>query len=205
MQVARMVPNFAFGSWNTIVKSIATNIGPAIGSSVGFVGKWLSGSNPAPESENRLHWKREYGVSTEFLDTIGDAALGAMYKENTVGANSEARLCLKKAGNGTWGECEDFQDFVRMLVAQERSREQEAKLRVKMLFAEDDALIGREGQRYMEACWDRDGEFADVLEFTSATVDDSDHDSLMMMAAVMEEVIGDAVAVNVGTSQDGVQ
>ncbi|QPG97209.1 hypothetical protein C2857_005959 [Epichloe festucae Fl1] len=201
LQAARLlVPGAAFGSWNNLVKSIATKIGPAIGSSIGTIGKWLPKSTSASDAEfetskNRLHWQSGYGLSTEFLDTAPDALLGAMFAENTVGANSEAMQCLKKQGDGTWGECEDFRVFVEKLVAQERSRTQEAKLRVKTLFAENDAIVGQQGQQYMEACWDK-SEFADVLNFTSATVDGADHESLMIMAAVLENVLGDVVGEN---------
>lgn len=200
LQAARLLPSAAFGSWNKLVESIATVMGPAIGSSIGTIGKWLPKSTSASDAEletakNRLHWQSGYGLSVEFLDTASDAVLGAMFAENTVGANSEARQCLKKHGDGTWGECEDFQIFVEKLVAQERSRTQEAKLRVKILFAESDAMIGQQGQQYMKACWDK-SEFADVLNFTSATVDAADHDSLMAMAAVLENVLGDVVGEN---------
>jgi hypothetical protein len=199
LQAAQLIPSFAFGSWNTVVKSIATSIAPAIGSSVGFVGKWLSDSKPEAESnvsKNRLHWQKEYGVSGEFLDTIMEALFNTMYAESTVGANSEARQCLKKEGDGTWGECEDYEAFVQKLVAKERTHGQEAKLRIDIFFAQDDALVGQRGQRYMEACWSGQGGFADVLEFASSTVDGSDHDSVLTMIAVLEEIVGRVVGVN---------
>lgn len=198
LQAAQLVPNIAFGSLNSLIKAMATIV-PAVGSSVGFVGKWLSESTPASGSgseisENRLHWQKAYGVSNEFLDTILDASLEAMYAENTAGSNSEVRQCLKKEGDGTWGVCEDFEVFVRELAARERSRGPGPKIRVKILFAEEDPMIGVVGRRYMESCWDCEGKFGDVLEFTSAGVEGADHNSIVTLVAVLEEILGDVVS-----------
>ncbi|KAK2609201.1 hypothetical protein QQS21_002283 [Conoideocrella luteorostrata] len=196
MQTVRLIPNALFGSWNTVAKTIARNIAPAIGSSLAFTGKCLQRIRPATSDEpepsmNRLHWQREYGLSSEFLDVVIEMVVSDMFLENTAGANSEARQCLKKEGKGMRGVYEELDVFVQDLVAQERNRAQEGKLRVKVFFAEDDVMIGKGGQRYMDACWDHESEFADVLEYSSATVENTDHDNVIMTAAVLEEIIND--------------
>lgn len=86
----------------------------------------------------------------------------------------------------------------KKLVAQERGRAHEAKLRIKFFFSESDAMIGKVGQRYMEACWDHAREFGDVLEYSSATVEGANHDTILTTAAVLEEVIADVAGIDVG-------
>lgn len=198
LQAAQLIPNSMFGGWNTIVKSINSYIAPTVVSSLSIMGKWLpDGKSETNTSKNRDQWQRDFGLTGEDLDTIWSGVGEAIFAENTAGGNSEARQVLKKEGDGTWGVCEDVEIFVQKLVEQERHRAREAKLKVKILFAEDDALSGKTGQRYMEACWDHKSEFGDVLDYSSVTVEGSDHDSLVATAAVLEEIVKDVLGVSV--------
>ena len=113
--------------------------------------------------------------------------------ENTKGLNDETRLCLKKGV--TWGECEDFDEYIKNLAAREEQGVAGAKLRVKILFAQQDSMIGQRGRQYMEECWERNcrtetGQAFDVLV---KTVDDTDHDGLPGKLNVLEEILGDVL------------
>ena len=186
LQAAQILPSGVFGGLDTLSRTVATTVGPAIGSSISFAFSLLP-SKPAPESENRTRWKTEYGVSAAVLD--GDAACEAMYCETLAGMNDEARLCLRKDGS-TWEACDDFEAFVKKLDEKEKDRTE--KLKVRIYFAEEDSLIGEKGKQYMEKCWSE----VDAIEYSSVTVPGSNHDSLVTTAAVLEEIVRDVTGVN---------
>ena len=196
LQAAQLIPSIAFGLFDKVVKSIDANIAPVIDSSFGSVSRWMpesmSASEAAPKmSENRRRWIDDYSASVEFLDSILEASVSAMCTENTIGVNDEIRLCLKKRGDATWGECEDFQLFVEKLAELERQSAREAKLLIKIYFGEIDSMIGDKGRGYMQTCWSgKDDEFADAFDFVSVIVKDSDHNNLLTFVAVLEEIVG---------------
>lgn len=199
LEAAQLIPNIAFGLFDKVVKSIDTNIAPFMDFSLGSVSRWMPESMSASEgaapqmSENRRRWIGDYSASVEFLDSILDASVSAMYTENTTGVNEEIRLCLKKGGDATWGECEDFRLFVKKLADQERqsSAREEARLKINIYFGENDSMIEDKGRRYMQTCWNgTDGEYADAFDFGSKIVKDSDHNNLLTFVAVLEEIVG---------------
>lgn len=190
LQAAQFLPNMLFGSLDTTLKAINSNIAPVIGSSLSFMSSWLPQTTPtAPKmTDNRLRWQRDYGYSLEYINDVMDSIHTRMAEESTAGANDEARLCLKKGGDNTWGECEDFDIYVKKLLTREKLREGEPKLNVRIIFAREDNMIGKAGQEYMEKCWAQDSELMDAIIY-KATTFDADHDSLMTKAEVLEEVV----------------
>jgi len=85
---------------------------------------------------------------------------------------------------------------------------QKEKLRITAYFAETDAMIGKKGQIYFEECWKGSSsssssnssssresggggggdDFRDVLNFSAATIPETDHDSVVLSAQVLEQI-----------------
>ncbi|KAH7137364.1 hypothetical protein B0J13DRAFT_77570 [Dactylonectria estremocensis] len=205
MQMAQYVPVSAFSVWHLIPKFFLVQAGPALATS-GTVftkvsnlvssGTLGGGQDNSESAKNRRRIEGVYGLPRDVQAEIDTQVFKAMFDENTVGANSEALQCLKKGQSWSWGNCEDYETFVRELVIRERDRrtagqgnEGSAKLKVTTFFAETDVMIGKKGQVYMETCLrGKDGEFQDVLDYETHTVSGSDHDSLVQSAAVLEQL-----------------
>jgi len=51
-------------------------------------------------------------------------------------------------------------------------------------------MIGKRGQSYMEDCWKGSGgnEFQDVLDFTTTTVKETDHGSVVQSIEVLKPI-----------------
>lgn len=152
--------------------------------------------------KNRQRMEEGYGVPRAVQVEVDNFVTRFLFNEDTEGANSEALQCLRKGREGMWGKCEDYGVFVREFVEQERrafdvldaGRERREKtLKVRLYFAERDALIGKKGQEYVEECWKvEDGEFQDVLDVRSCTVSEVEHDSLPMSVEVWEKMFLEA-------------
>ncbi|KAJ3482550.1 hypothetical protein NLG97_g7539 [Lecanicillium saksenae] len=195
LQAAQLIPNAAIGYFDTLTKSLDAYVGPVVGSSISIMDKWFSSEeqpNPA-RAATRARWENEYGVSSEFLNNIGEACFRAGMAENSEGLNDETRLCLKKGC--TWDACDDYDELVKTLTAREVAAASPARLRVKILFAQQDAMIGERGARYMKDCWERNcgPETGRVIDLCTKTVDGTDHDSLCTKLVALEEVMRDVL------------
>jgi hypothetical protein len=186
------MPKLAAGS--EAVFSSITRLLPSTGS---------GGANSAKLARleaDRRRKEAEYGLPVELQKELPDVAFNATLKENLVGADSEALYCVRKGPVGFWGECDDYVLFVKKLAELERSRRGDRgggadntssrKLRVNAYFAETDDMIGKKGQAYMEDCWkgSEEVEFQDILDFTTRTVSETDHDSVLVSVEVLEQI-----------------
>ncbi|KAK7427772.1 hypothetical protein QQZ08_005710 [Neonectria magnoliae] len=213
MKMLQYIPVSAFSIWHLIPKFFVLTAGPALASSGAVVTKVSNavssggiggGSDTSELEENRQRVARTYRLTREDQAAIDAHVFRVMFEENTVGANSEALQCLRKGKDWSWGKCENYSVFVNDLVDRERNRRQvgentdgSGKLKVRIYFAETDALSGKQGQAYMERCWKGkdDEDFQDVLDFEASTVFGADHDSTMQSVAVLEKVFVDAGGV----------
>jgi hypothetical protein len=190
MKMAQYIPTPAFKLWNRIPRLFLANDGSATATSGAMIAK-LSASFPSKsgddQAQNRLHIAQNYGLDLDQQKEIDSLMMQGMFKENTVGSNSEAMQCLRKEPD-TWGKCEDYKVFVRELVELERGRGG-APLKVQVFFAESDSMIGRKGQDYVETCWHQmdDGDLG-TIEFDSRVIPGTDHDSLVPSAEVWESI-----------------
>jgi hypothetical protein len=215
MRITQYLPAGCFSIWHHIPRFFITQAGPALASS-GAVFSRLStvvspravaaGQESSQLERNRRRIEERYGVSREMQTELDDLVLKAIFGEQTVGANSEALMCLRKGPAWTWGTCDDYELFLRELVALERNRQQAdsgssqrpaKRLKVRIYFAETDAMIGKRGQSYVEQCWrgNGDSEYGDVFDFEATTVDGTDHDNLVQSINVLERVFIDAGGV----------
>ncbi|CAI7622388.1 unnamed protein product [Penicillium glandicola] len=191
MKMAQYIPAPAFKLWNQIPRLFLAKDGSAIATSgeiIANISASFSSKSGDNQAKNRRHITQNYGLDLDQQKEINSSMMQFMFKENTVGYNSEALQCLRKEPN-IWGKCEDYEVFVRELVERERGRDG-APLRVQAFFAESDSLIGKKGQAYVEKCWHQigDGESVGSVEFDSRVVSGSDHDSLVPCAEVWENI-----------------
>lgn len=210
MQMARWLPTSAFSLWNRIPEFLLLKAKPAFAPSGTVVTKFSNalssggvvgdgGEDSSALEENRRRLEEGYGLAKDVQVELDSLVVKFMFAEDTVGANDEALLCLRKGGS--WGEADDHVEFVKEVVDRERRRigdatgiEGEARLKVRAYFAESDAMIGKRGQTYVEECWKgkEDGEFQGLLDFKSVTIAGTDHDSITQSVKVLERVFVDA-------------
>lgn len=201
MQAARLIPSGAFGVWNLLPKAQ-----PAFASS----GKFFTGLSNAVFGSNSQEDRRsadskrleaEYGIPRKVQDRLNDLIFKSMLSENTVGANSEALLCLNKGPGVTWGACQNYNVYVKRLHEAERQRLAGAgtertreKLRIRAYFAESDALIGKTGNLYLTDLFKSEtgGLGSDFVDFEASTIAGTDHDTLFEKLDVLEEIFGQA-------------
>src|SRR6202022_4083232 len=100
--------------------------------------------------------------------------------ENAKGGNDEARLCLKSVEGCNWDACENYPALIEKLKLFWEERVQEngrrGKLRVKIVFAGEDAMIGKKGRRYFEECW-MEEKCGGGIEVEIVEQEDGDHES----------------------------
>lgn len=210
MQAAQLLPVGAFGVWHLLPKFFAVHAGPAFASSGTFFTRLGSAISPQQQGEgegegqreegdeNAKRLERDYGLGPDALGALRGATTRSMFAESTVGANSEALLCLRKGPGADWGCCGDYGAFVRQLAASEGERRagavnadrSPARLKVRAYFAESDALTGTKGQEYVARCFESqiDGPWVEAIDFAATTVPGTNHDSVIDHVATLEEI-----------------
>ncbi|KAG8163755.1 hypothetical protein KVR01_007052 [Diaporthe batatas] len=203
MQMVQRLPAGIFQLWHRMPKvasdfeAVFAKATKLLPSSSGL----SSGKSPLTERDQQRR-EAEYGMPSGLLKELPNVASSSMLSENLVGADSEALYCVRKGPVGFWGECDDYALFVRKLSELERSRRVDQgcgdsqRLRISAYFAETDDMIGKKGQKYMEDCWRGSGgdEFRDVLDFTTTTVSETDHDTVVTCVEVLEQIFRSVVS-----------
>jgi hypothetical protein len=209
MQAARHIPKPVFGVWNRIPQFFNMTVGQPLAAS-GMVFTSLSNvfsSNGGASGDdrdtsavgiNRRRLEEAYGVAKDVQVELDKLVFKSTFGEDTSGANDEALFCLRKGG--TWGEADDYAEYVRRLAELEKTRLNETgrgaedlrplRLKVRAYFAESDAMSGKRGQTYVEECW-RGGEndlYQDVIDYQSEVLPGSDHDSIVQSVVALEKV-----------------
>lgn len=190
MQIAQYVPTKAFNLWHQVPRFFVTQATPMLASSKAFFRQISSqGGEAVEENRSSLHAtdqsaERDDGVLRAEQAELFRLAVPFMYDESTVGANSEALLCLRKSDGSDWGVCSDYAQCAQTLAAREQSTDGRVSLRT--YFAFKDALVGSRGARYFHECWKAPG--VEVIDFISTTVDETDHDTVMQSVDVWEAI-----------------
>ncbi|CAN8096731.1 unnamed protein product [Discula destructiva] len=199
LQAARFIPASVFGIWNILPKFSVLQAKPALAFSAPlFSAMFSSNTLDAAQEENIRKREQDYGVPRQVQSELSELTMKSMFTENTVGANSEALLCLKKGRGATWGACEDYKAYFERLYSNEQERLATAssdhlttsRLRIRVYFAETDMMIGKQGQEYLNECFrgGSNGIAPDIVDFEAATIVGSDHDSIIGMVSVLETV-----------------
>ncbi|PGH26909.1 hypothetical protein AJ80_01492 [Polytolypa hystricis UAMH7299] len=215
MQLAQLLPKQAFSYWDKTSRFFVLNSAPMVVSSGAFLHKarkLLPGSNNEPPfaDRNRRKIEEEYGLAADVHAEIEKCSLPKIFGEPVVGVNSETLICLKKCSPEAWGKCWDYSKFVNEFAERERQRslergeeqsqlgtssESKGKLKIQAYFAESDLMIGKKGQTYFEECWDgKDKEFQELWDFDTATVKDTNHESILSAVDVLEGIFQEVKA-----------
>ncbi|KAK7940772.1 uncharacterized protein PG986_013159 [Apiospora aurea] len=202
LKMAQWLPVRAFSAWHHIPRLVVTKAQPAFASSGAVLSKATNAilgkadiTNDEGHSSSRRLAKK-YGMDGGLQEELDELIPKTMFEGQTVGADSEVLQCLKKGASGTWGKCDDYPTFIRDLAELERSRglgEGRPRIKIRVYFAETDALIGKRGQSYFEECWaGKDGEFEDCIDFAAESVDKTDHDSVPRKLRILEAIFHEA-------------
>ncbi|KAK7970194.1 hypothetical protein PG988_009267 [Apiospora saccharicola] len=86
--------------------------------------------------------------------------------------------------------------------------EGKARVKVRIYFAETDAMIGQRGKMYLEECWaGNEGEFEDCIDFAAESIEGADHDTvcrkLKVLEAIFHEAGGKKTSHSSATSAEG--
>jgi len=209
---ASKLPDFMLNHWsmltgfmiNSLLPGLATSsrafaaVGSWFSSSTGSLGSSISATTTTRESqvteeavqafeERRCY--EAFGISPAVKAELDKLVMRYAFAEECSGGNDEARLCLKSLSSISWGALESYPSYITALkeVWEKRVREGGAKLTVRVLLAEEDAMIGEKGEKYLQDCWTKSnvGEGVDVEVIT---LDATDHDSVLdpMKGAIAE-------------------
>lgn len=202
MQAARLVPAGAFSVLNLFPKFSMLQARPVFaysGSIFTELSRAVFGSDSEQrgQTENSRRLEVDYGLPRHIQSQLEEIVFKSMFAENTVGANSEALLCLKKGPKATWGACEDYGAFFKELRVTEQERLASAgadqtreRLKIRAYFSETDALVGKRGQAYLADCFkgESGGLASDAIDIEASTIAGTDHDSIIGMVDVLEEI-----------------
>ncbi|KAF7504394.1 hypothetical protein GJ744_002260 [Endocarpon pusillum] len=190
-----LLPELAIGTWHHWAKMINQRIAPVLTAS------GVSVTKAARTSVNGIS-----GNKVTEDPTIGDGAEAAwrkasetvitnyVFAENVEGASQEALLCLRK-GSTTWGDWRDIDEAVSRIAENERKWQglssigAKEKLKIQIFFAEDDEMVGKGGQEWLESCFTQDG-VAEYVSVESEVVAGTDHnDVLALQKGAMEKMV----------------
>ena len=185
MNIAAKVPNAMLDSFNGFNKFVNNRIAPSLSWSGGVISSITDLFQAAPGSADSgsMSLAEKYNSTEEIGQQIEKLRTRYYFDEDTTAGNEDAKLCLKKEGNGNLGICDDYSESVQSLARQEQDRKQAnpslPKLKVDVYFAESDIMIGKTGQEYFDQCW-QDNEVPNIIEYESMELPGTNHDSTVL-------------------------
>ncbi|TVY48735.1 hypothetical protein LOCC1_G002323 [Lachnellula occidentalis] len=190
LTVAAVLPNYLFNHWSALTGFMINTAVPTVGASVGVSSGAISSltglfkDNSQPKQKDIDADKRclEFcGMDSKATSELNNFAMKCAFAEETKGANDEARLCLKSvSGECSWDAAESLPELVQNLKVawEKRVEEGENRLRLRLVFAEEDAMIGEKGRLYFEDCW-AEGKGESGIEVQSTKALGTNHDTLV--------------------------
>ena len=185
MTTVGKLPQSWIGKWHHIARFINNNVAPVIAASGVPITKASKASiasmteskakttDAARTAHEKLLWKKaSETVITNFI-----------FAENVEGASQEALLCLQKC-NVKWGDWDTIDEAVLRIATNEKSRLGDdgdaapRKLKIQIFFAEDDEMVGKGGQAYLEECFAK-ANVTEYLDFHSEVVPGTDHNEVL--------------------------
>ena len=196
--VSRLPPSW-IGKWHHIAKFINTNIAPVmLASGVQITKSSKASINSISESKAKAtdaaHTEHEEMLWKKASESV---ITNFIFAEEVEGSSHEALLCLQKC-NVKWGDWDTLDEAVSRIAANEKSRLEGQgdiacrKLKIQIFFAEDDEMVGKGGQMYLENCFasTKDKKY---LDFHSEVVPGTDHSEVLTVSRgaiekVMQEI-----------------
>jgi hypothetical protein len=158
-----MLPNTVLNHWNKVMSFAVTTAQPAFAFSGGA---FTSVASAIKDKVKTAKQKEEegrkcldgYGMSLELKEDLDKAIFQYAFAENSIGANDEARLCLKSVSGITWDICDNYEECVKTLAEawDKRVAEGWKPLRVDIYLPEEDMMVGNKGMQYFEDCWKKE-------------------------------------------------
>ncbi|KAI6880332.1 hypothetical protein D0869_07477 [Hortaea werneckii] len=185
MRIASALPSSWIDSWDTINRFLLDNVMPVFSWSGGAMASMSSAfqSEAGAVDTSEMTLRQKYGVSEEAGKCIEKLLMKYWLSENTIAANEEALLGLKKGRSSDWGVCDDYEAFVQLCAQQEQQRQtasmDQAKLKVQMYFAENDIMIGEGGREYFNKIWKQSG-VEELIDVESRRLPGTNHDTAVL-------------------------
>ncbi|KAI0871347.1 hypothetical protein GGS24DRAFT_471848 [Hypoxylon argillaceum] len=193
LKVAGLLPNGLVGSFDRVLQLVGS-LGPAVHFSNVLAGLVPSlgwgGQDVLAPGVDADAVRREEGRLPDIL--------GRITGEEVRGVSQDALLLLKRDEYpGCWGAWGDYDKLVPLLAQAERERRaadpgNASPLRVRVFFAESDRMIGTtQAQGWLNSCW-RAEQRGDDIEYSSATVPKTNHDSIIELRyGVIQQIFQD--------------
>ena len=197
---ASKLPDFMLNHWASLTGFMINSLLPGLATSSGAfasIGNWFAGSNSgAPNNELstagdttskeavKAYEERRclevFGVSAEVKAELEKLVMKYAFTEECSGGNDEARLCLKSLSTISWGALEYYPSYITSLQQawSKRLAEGSPKLTVRILLAEEDAMIGEKGAEYLQECWTKE-KVGEGVDIEVITLDGTDHDGVL--------------------------
>lgn len=188
MATVGKLPDSWIGHWHQVAKFLNNNVAPVITASGMTITKATRGSalsmseskatmteSAHCDHEERIWQKASESVITHYI-----------FAEDVEGASQEALLCLQK-GNVQWDTWHTMDKAVSRIATNEKlchelcKDENAEKLRIRIFFAEDDEMIGKSGQVYLENCF-ANATNKEYLDFHSEIVPGTDHNEVLTVS-----------------------
>lgn len=174
--------------WDNIIGLIINRASPTLDSSSGALSAFAGIFGRKNGNETKKKFEEEerkceegYGMSLSVKKELEKIMMKFMFEENTKGANDEARLCLKSTEGCSWDACEDCPEFVKNLKQsweKKVTKEGSGKLKTKIVFAEEDVMIGKKGIDYFTECWTQE-KCGRGIGVECVQIEGTDHDSVI--------------------------
>jgi pimeloyl-ACP methyl ester carboxylesterase len=195
LSVVGLLPELAIGTWHHWAKMINQNIAPVLtASGVSMTKVSRTSANGYPGTKVKEDSSNGDGMEAAWRKASEAVITNYVFAENVEGASQEALFCLRK-GATTWGDWGDIDEVILRIAENERARqgapgtESAEKLRMQIFFAENDEMIGKGGQKWLESCFTQVG-VADYINLESEVVAGTDHnDILALQNTAMEKMV----------------
>jgi pimeloyl-ACP methyl ester carboxylesterase len=198
LSMVGMLPELAIGTWHHWAKMINSSIAPVLTASGVSITKATKASRASMVSPSSQKVTEDVTLNdnkeTAWRKASEAVITNYVFAENVEGASHEALLCLRK-GTTTWGDWRDTDEVLLWIAKNERARRGlpefagAEKLRFHIYFAENDEMIGKGGQKWLESCFAYP-DVADAIDYEGEVVPGTDHnDVLALQNGAMERMM----------------
>lgn len=133
-------------------------------------------------------------LNSEFRYRLSCLASKYADAEPRAGLGVEAQFCLKKGGGAcVWGDWKDYDELVKLLVANETTCANPNKLRIDVFHATEDRMVGKRGQKWFDACWKEDI-LGRNIEYNATVIENTNHETIASEEAWVFDTILEQIA-----------
>ena len=188
MATVGKLPDSWIGKWHHVARFMNSSVAPVITASGMAITKASRGSITSMSESKAIATDASHSDHEEKLWQKASESVITHYifSEEIEGSSHEALLCLQKS-HVKWGTWHTMDNAIYRIAANEKvchdiCKDQEGqRLRIRIFFAEDDEMVGKAGQEYLENCFAnvKDKEY---LDFHSEVVPGTDHNEVLTVS-----------------------